>query len=214
MDDTTSPLMPDYDPDWEARWDRANALFQQRKSEVEGIHFTAEAYGPAMEALVAAGAAMQAAFIAQFRTVDEYRDWRLNWLWNWQWHGRPVPRMPDGLSVTEVRRRMAAAHELLAPLCIIGRPEADDAVFEEAERMEAERMEAERAFRGQSVYIVVGECRDTETMAAAVQAAISGHFVTTTPTRLSNHTFMTVGPEDAAAVYSRVEAILKDGLDA
>lgn len=143
MDDTTAPLMPDYDPDWEARWDRANALFQQRKSEIERTHFTDETYGPAMEVLTAAGAAMQAAFIAQFRTVDEYRDWRLKWLWNWEWYGQPVPRMPDGLSLAEVRRRMAEANDILKPL---------------------------RIGKG-------------------------------------------IGPEDAAAVYSRVEAILWDGLD-
>ncbi len=36
------------------------------------------------------------------------------------------------------------------------------------------------AMRREPTDIVVGECRDTETMAAAVQAAISGHVVTTT----------------------------------
>lgn len=112
------PLLT-YRPDWEARWDAAEARHLTIKALVFRNRFGAL---PAAEQarrrseLVRTGAAMCRVYEARFRTTDEYRDWRLHWLTNelgWQ---PPLGfEMPRGLPVAEIRRRLTAAVALRLP---------------------------------------------------------------------------------------------------
>ena len=52
------------------------------------------------------------------------------------------------------------------------------------------------AMRREPTDIIVGECRDTETMGAAIRAAISGHILTTT-----------VHAEDVPLTMQRIESL-------
>lgn len=106
------PLLT-YRPDWEERWEAVNA----RHLAVKAVAFAPGAcWLPKtrkvrlVEELRVSGDEMCRLFEAQFRTTDEYRDWRIKWLSNeLQWKPALPFEMPSGLPITEVRRRMTAA---------------------------------------------------------------------------------------------------------
>ena len=115
---TTIPLQS-YDPDWEARWERANAEFQRWKAIASNRGSVDAEYYRALASMDAAGTELRRAYTAQFRTVGEYRAWRLKWLWNahaWPWLN--IPAMPESLTVNEVRRRLDEAEQYLRTLRI------------------------------------------------------------------------------------------------
>ena len=106
-----------YDPDWEARWERANAGFQRWKAIASARDPSDDEYYRALEAMELAAPEMRRAYTAQFRTVEQYHDWRLKWLRNglaWPWLNIPV--MPAGLTINEVRRRLDDAEHYLSAL--------------------------------------------------------------------------------------------------
>ena len=112
------PLLT-YRPDWEAQWDAAEARYVEIKALVFGNRFGAL---PAAEQarrrneLASTGGAMCRLYEAQFRTTDEYRDWRLNWFNNEiGWQPRRGFEMPRGLPVLEIRQRLTAALAFRSP---------------------------------------------------------------------------------------------------
>ena len=110
------PVVPllSYRADWEAEWDRASARFEVAKARV---------YAPDFRILPEyEQARLQAEFERlspslgeiyewQFKTTDAFRDWALFWLeplLKW----RPVDgfKMPSGLPMVEIRRRLDAIY--------------------------------------------------------------------------------------------------------
>jgi hypothetical protein len=64
------------------------------------------------EEIDATGRRLGALFLAQFRTTDDYRDWRLHWF-DIHLPFRPEVgfKMPGGLPVAEIRQRLHKASE-------------------------------------------------------------------------------------------------------
>jgi hypothetical protein len=112
----TIPLRS-YDPSWEIRWEDANKVFEHWRAIASAQNPWADEHSRAIEAMGKAGREMQLAYTAQFRTVEEYREWRLKWLWNshaWPWFR--IPEMPDGLAMKEVKHRLDEAKKWLISL--------------------------------------------------------------------------------------------------
>ena len=113
----TLPPLPllSFDPDWEARWEVAH----QRHLEIKGVvssgmfgYFDSGKQERLNEELRATGAALGRLFEAQFRTTDEYRDWRLRFIdAALPWHVSSPLRMPDGLPIQEIRRPLTTARD-------------------------------------------------------------------------------------------------------
>jgi hypothetical protein len=109
------PVLPllSYQADWEAKWDSADARFKQLKARVAedgfGIlpeHERARLLGDYQRV----GASLGRIFGSQFRTTDDYRDWRLHWFdIRLQWKPEAGFEMPSGLPVREIRRRLSEA---------------------------------------------------------------------------------------------------------
>ena len=106
-----------HDPAWEARWDEANGRFQSLSGAAGAVQMLAESddeFDRRLSLMRQAGSDMQAAFLAQFRTVAEYVIWRLYWLRG----SLPRPflndlRIPADLTVAEVRSRFEEAYPVL-----------------------------------------------------------------------------------------------------
>jgi len=100
-------------PDWEERWDLTNAKHEEMKAFALTDRFRClpEARQHHLrEEIDATGRRLGVLFLAQFRTTDDYRDWRLQWL---DIHLRFRPeagfQMPGGLPVAEIRHRIHEA---------------------------------------------------------------------------------------------------------
>jgi hypothetical protein len=120
MSATTGVPLKTYDPDWERRWERATEVFRHWRRIASASGRSTDEHYRAVEWMENAGAVLQESYTAQFRTVEAYRDWRLKWLWHaraWPWLN--IPPMPDGLTVTEVRRRLDEAEKYLRALKLL-----------------------------------------------------------------------------------------------
>jgi len=114
--DQTVPL-DTYDPNWEERWDLAHAGY--KRAVVASDHAflqdpVSASHAKRLAEIERWGKRMREAFIAQFPTVEAYRDWRLIWFANslpWPWI--TIPRMPNGLPKRDVSRRLEEARQAL-----------------------------------------------------------------------------------------------------
>ena len=101
-------LLDTYDPEWEARWETANARCEallatpgteQRLTVAQRAARTAE--------MKAVARTLQDAFDAQFRTVDDYRDHWLKWFPVSHGREQPATAIPDGLTLPDLRTHLA-----------------------------------------------------------------------------------------------------------
>ncbi|GLR66587.1 hypothetical protein GCM10010909_12670 [Acidocella aquatica] len=84
MSEAAVTPLQSYDPEWAARWEDANAAFERLKALAMARDPSDAGYERAVEAMELAVAEMENAYAAQFRTVEEYVAWRLQWLWKSQ----------------------------------------------------------------------------------------------------------------------------------
>ena len=81
MNAAAATSLQSYDPDWAARWECSNAVFERLKEIAMARDPSNEGYDRAVEAMELAAAEMGSAYAAQFRTVEEYVEGRLKSLW-------------------------------------------------------------------------------------------------------------------------------------
>ena len=103
---------PDYDPNWEARHDAATVACEEFVRVRSALHASAD--GPVPEESYlhrrhdAAVKELQNAFVAQFRTIQEYADWAFRWLPDREWLDE-VPDLDAFGSLEEVREAVRRA---------------------------------------------------------------------------------------------------------
>ena len=107
-------LSPYYDPDWEKRHDAATLAWECCQHALRAVHKLGGGASPEDVALAqcydAAAEKVQATFVAQFRTVQEYAAWVFQWLPGKEWLDE-VPDFESFMSIEEVRAAAEKAAE-------------------------------------------------------------------------------------------------------
>lgn len=100
-------LLDTYDPDWEARWERANARCEALRATLgTGLKLTVAQSTARTAEMEVAARTLQNAFDAQFRTVNHYRDHWLKWFSASHDGEQPATTVPDGLTMPELRTHL------------------------------------------------------------------------------------------------------------
>lgn len=100
-----SHLLDTYDPDWEARWEAANARCDALRPAMLARHANGQRAACAAEWRKASDA-LHSAFHAQFRTVDDFRGFRVDWFAAGHDGEEPATAIPDGLTLQELHAHL------------------------------------------------------------------------------------------------------------
>ncbi|MDE1905056.1 MAG: hypothetical protein KGH75_01215 [Rhodospirillales bacterium] len=113
------PVLPllSFEPDWAETWEQASARFDDLKRQVNDQAYDglpSHVREQMWEEYVSVGASLGAIFETQFATTDEYRDWRLKFFpAGAEMDAGAGYRMPTGLPISEIRRRLEEAQRCL-----------------------------------------------------------------------------------------------------
>lgn len=114
MSDLPPLRLRTYLPDWEERWESVNAKHEELSALLLSDQFPRLPERRQLQLqrdTETAARNLRALFVAQFRTTDDYRDWKLHWF-DIQVRFRPDAgfKMPGGLPIAEIRQRLEMAY--------------------------------------------------------------------------------------------------------
>jgi hypothetical protein len=116
------PVLPlrTYRADWELTWSAASARFERLRAVIQAEQVSAFPKTVQLARQTEyqiCGLSLGEIFETQFETTDAYRDWALKWLdIGFGWRPEGGFRMPTGLPIQEIKKRLDAVRALRVPL--------------------------------------------------------------------------------------------------